>query len=229
MVMVNKHLLVICSSNSVGGSVMEKFRTEGWFVSHSSRTSDADHSHFTLDVRSNDSLNLFCESIKTGPKIDVLLLLCGFLGGKSLEDKIDSEIDVDFDINAIAQIKLIKRLLHHFSEDGRVIFLNSIASFNGSYDTTYAASKASIIGFVKAMAKQGPRNIRFNAIASGLIEDAGMASQFSSQDIERHESETPSGAHNKSAEIAGVIFDICGESWRNMNGHVIHINGGRYV
>tara|TARA_B100000989_G_C19512052_1_gene459627 strand:- start:462 stop:1151 length:690 start_codon:yes stop_codon:yes gene_type:complete len=229
MNLVNKHVLVVGSSNSVGNSLVQRFRSEGWRVSHSSRDTISDEDHYFLDISSDENILAFCENIKAGPRIDAMILLCGVLGGKSLEEKSYLEIDVDFEINAISQIKIVKNLLNHFSEDGRVIFLNSISAFNGSYDVTYAASKAAIIGFIKSMAKHGPKTIRFNAIASGLIEDSSMASQFSTEDLDRHKFETPTGMLNESEKLADIMFDICGSSWMNMNGQVIHVNGGRYV
>jgi 3-oxoacyl-[acyl-carrier protein] reductase len=229
MDLVNKHVLVVCSSNSVGKLLVKRFRSEGWRVSHSSRDTVSDEAHYFFDVTSDESILAFCDYIKTGPRIDALILLCGVLGGKSLEKKSYLDINIDFEINAISQIKIVKSLLSHFSVDGRVIFFNSISAFNGSYDVTYAASKAAIIGFIKSMAKHGPKNIRFNAVAPGLIEDSNMANQFSSADFDRHKAETPTGVLNSSAEIAEIVFEICGDKWRNMNGQVIHINGGRYV
>ena len=224
-----KHVLIVCSSNSVGDALVNKFRFEGWRVSHSSRNSIRDETHHFLDVTSDESIFAFCDLIKAGLRLDALVLLCGVLGGNSLQEKSYLDINADFEINAISQIKIIKSLLSHFSNDGRVVFLNSISAFNGSYDATYAASKAAIVGFVKSMAKHGPKTIRFNAIASGLIEDSSMAQQFTLEDLDRHKSETPTGLHNDSLKIANLIFDICGPSWINMNGQVIHINGGRYV
>jgi NAD(P)-dependent dehydrogenase (short-subunit alcohol dehydrogenase family) len=229
MDLVNKHVLVVCSSNSVGNSLVKRFRSEGWRVSYSSRDTISDEAHYFLDVTSDESILAFCDNIKAGPRMDAMILLCGVLEGTSLEKKSYLDIDVDFEINAISQIKIVKSLLNHFSADGRVIFLNSISAFNGSYDVTYAASKAAIIGFIKSMAKHGPKTIRFNAIASGLIEDSSMASQFSAEDLDRHKSETPTGMHNESLKIADIIFNISGPSWINMNGQVIHVNGGRYV
>lgn len=229
MDLVNKHVLVVCSSNSLGELLLKRFRSEGWQVSHSSRATISDESHYLLDVTCDESIIDFCDNIKAGRPIDALILLCGVLGGKSLEKKSYPDINVDFEINAISQMKIVKSLLSHFSVDGRVIFLNSISAFNGSYDVTYAASKAAIIGFIKSMAKHGPKNIRINAVASGLIEDSNMANQFSSADFDRHKSETPTGVLNSSAEIAEIVFEICGDKWRNMTGQVIHVNGGRHV
>ena len=182
-----------------------------------------------MDISCEDSISSFTSSIKSGLKIDSLIFLCGVLGSKSLENKSFLHIDEDFNINAISQIKIVKNLLNHFSNDGRIIFLNSISAFNGSYDPTYSASKASIIGFIKSMAKYGPTNIRFNALVSGLIEDSNMARNFSKEDFDRHRSETPTGLLNSSLEISDIIFDMCQPSWKNMNGQVIHINGGRYL
>lgn len=225
-----KHAVIISSSNNIGISVLERFRSEGWRVSHSTRQGvERSDSGLYLDVTSDVSVDKFCDSIMRSEPIDVLVVLCGVLSGESIKEKSDLDIERDFTINAISPIKIVKRLLDHFTGEGRVIFLNSISAFNGSYDVTYAASKAAIVGFVKSMAKHGPPNIHFNAIAPGLIEDSRMATQFSDQDMARHRAETPSGVLNRSKDIAGIIFDICGPSWKNLNGQVIHINGGRYV
>lgn len=225
----NKHALVVCSTNTVGDVLIKRFRKENWTVSQTTRTKGLIGNHYYLDLKSDKSILKFAKAINSGVKIDVLVFLCGVLGAQSLIEKSNSEILSEFQINAISQIKIVKCLLNHFSGDGRVIFLNSIAAFNGSFDPVYAASKASIIGFIKSMAKYGPATIRFNAVASGLIEDSKMAEKFTLDDFERHKIETPTGFHNSSKEIAEIIFDICGVNWRNMNGQVIHVNGGRYL
>tara|TARA_B100000780_G_scaffold279215_2_gene256610 strand:+ start:3378 stop:4073 length:696 start_codon:yes stop_codon:yes gene_type:complete len=229
MELVKKHILIICSSNSVGSALIKRSSSEGWNISHASRVKLSGEKHHFLDLTSQESILTFCNLIKDGLKIDALIFLCGVLGGSALDQKTHFEIDEDFTINAISQIKIIKNLINHFTDDGRVIFLNSISAFNGSYDPTYAASKAAIIGFIQSMAKYSSKNIRFNAVAAGLIEDSNMAKQFTAEDFNRHRSETPTGLLNLSVEIADIIFDMCGPSWKNMNGQVIHINGGRYI
>ncbi len=228
-----KHLLLICSSNSVGHCLLARFSKEDWIISQTSRNkaswSDTENKHYFLDISSDESISAFSKAVRTGAKIDVMIFLCGYLGGRSLTDLDCKDVMAQFNVNAISQIKIVKMLLTHINDEGRVVFLNSISAFNGSYDPVYAASKAAIVGFIKSMAKHNPKNIRFNAVAPGLIEDSKMANQFSSADIDRHKCETPTGVLNSSIEIAEIVFEICGDKWRNMNGQVIHINGGRYV
>ena len=118
----SKHVLVICSSNSVGNALVTRFHSEGWTVSHSSRAAISDETHHFLDLASDESILDFCASIKAGLRLDALVFLCGILGSKSLEEKSYSDILVDFSINTISQIKIVKSLLSHFSDDGRVIF-----------------------------------------------------------------------------------------------------------
>lgn len=228
-----KHTLLICSSNSVGICLSERFSKDGWIISQTSRKleppSGSVNKNYFLDVSSDESISEFSKTVRAGAKIDVMVFLCGYLGGQSLENIDYEDITAQFAVNAISQVKIVKMLLPHMNDEGRVVFLNSISAFNGSYDPVYASSKASIVGFIKSMSKHGPKNIRFNAVAPGLIEDSNMANQFLSADFERHKFETPTGVLNSSAEIAEIIFDICGDKWRNMNGQVIHINGGRYI
>ena len=233
MINKKKHTLLICSSNSVGRCLQRTFLKEDWVVSQTSRKKDtsldAVTKNYFLDISSDESISAFVKAVRAGSKIDALIFLCGYLNGKSLEDTKQEEILAQFSVNTISQIRIVKMLLKHMNNEGRVVFLNSISAFNGSYDPVYASSKAAMIGFLKSMSKYGPNNIKFNAIAPGLIEDSNMATQFSSIDIERHKSETPSGRLNSSFEIAEIIFEICGHKWRNLNGQVIHVNGGRYV
>jgi NAD(P)-dependent dehydrogenase (short-subunit alcohol dehydrogenase family) len=44
-----------------------------------------------------------------------------------------------------------------------------------------------------------------------------------------HRAQSPTKRLTTAAELAGVIVDLCGPNWRNLNGQVIRINGGVHV
>ena len=151
MTIKQKHALLICSSNSVGLCLSERFLKDGWVISQTSRKieplSEGVNKNYFLDVSSDDSISEFSKVVRAADKIDVMIFLCGYLSGQALVD-IDNEVITEqFVVNAISQVKIVKMLLTHMNDQGRVVFLNSISAFNGSYDPVYASSKAAIVGF----------------------------------------------------------------------------------
>ena len=134
-----------------------------------------------------------------------------------------------FEVNSVGIVTLFKYLEEKINHSGSVLFLNSIATFNGSFDPIYASSKSSLSGFMKSMAKNTKRKIRYNELALGLIRNTNMFQQFTKNDLERHLNEIPIAEFGEATEIAKICFDICQPHWSYLNGQTIHLNGGRYV
>ena len=233
MIVKRKHVLLICSSNTIGFALCKYFDRNNWDVSCSHRQKKTlfgeQTKEYQLDLTSPTNVQEFCAGVKSNRKLDAIIFICGVLSGKSLSESDSQSLTTQFTVNVTAQIDIVKNLLDHINDKGRVIFLTSISAFNGSYDPIYAASKSGINGFMKSMAKFCPRGITFNAVAPGLIADTKMAESFSDEDLNRHMLETPTGELNSSDDIGQIIFELCDDKWRNMNGQVIHINGGRYL
>ena len=97
------------------------------------------------------------------------------------------------------------------------------------FDPIYASSKSSLSGFMKSMAKNTKRKIRYNELALGLIRNTNMFQQFTKNDLERHLNEIPIAEFGEATEIAKICFDICQPHWSYLNGQTIHLNGGSYT
>ena len=104
--------------------------------------------------------------------------------------------------------------------------MSSVAGDRGSYDPIYAASKSAQNAFVKSLATGLAPAVRVNAIAPALISDSHMFQMMEPERRQYHLSQTPTDRLTTKEEIAGVIFDLCGPAWSNLNGQIIRLNGG---
>jgi len=91
------------------------------------------------------------------------------------------------------------------------------------------ASKAGIIGFTKALARElASRNITANAVAPGYV-DTEMTITLSEKAKEAMIAQIPLGRTAKPEDIAGVVEFLASEKAAYITGQVIHVNGGMYM
>lgn len=113
---------------------------------------------------------------------------------------------------------------------GRIINLTSVVGEMGnSGQTNYAASKAGIIGFTKAAAREmASRSVTVNAVSPGFIEtDITMAltDEIRKSYIER----IPLGRFGSPEDITGVVAFLTSDEASYITGEVIRVNGGIYT
>jgi 3-oxoacyl-[acyl-carrier protein] reductase len=110
---------------------------------------------------------------------------------------------------------------------GRIIGISSVAGLVGNAgQTNYAASKAGMIGFVKALAKElAPRQITVNAVAPGLIETDMTQSMT---EIQRRAllQQIPSGELGTPEDVAACVLFLASEEARYITGEVSSVSGG---
>lgn len=229
-------VLVIGGTTSIGAPMMQSLRAAGLKVLATGRAwSAADAGdgiqRASLDLADPQSLDRFAsEVVPAFGSIDMLLFLAGILPGKCLADYTDAMIDEVMTVNFSAQAALLRRLLPHFSEPAaQVLMIASISGERGSFDPIYAASKAAQIAFVKSLATWLAPAIRVNAIAPALIESSSMFNDMTPERRAYHLAQTPTQRLTTAQELAGIVVDLCGPTWSNLNGQVIRINGGAHV
>lgn len=111
---------------------------------------------------------------------------------------------------------------------GRVIFMSSIAgTMGGAGQTSYAATKAAVIGLAKSLAIEGARNgITVNAIAPGVMETEAV-SQFIRDDMRERMKKKPAlRRFGKPEEIAATVTFLASEQAAYITGQVITVDGG---
>lgn len=110
---------------------------------------------------------------------------------------------------------------------GSIINMSSVVGVNGNAgQSSYAASKAGIIGFTKSIAKElGSRNIRSNAIAPGFIE-TDMTSALTDELKQSFLKDIPLGRFASSDEVAGMALFLASELSSYVSGQVMSVCGG---
>jgi 3-oxoacyl-[acyl-carrier protein] reductase len=110
---------------------------------------------------------------------------------------------------------------------GRIIGISSVAGLVGNAgQANYAASKAGIIGFIKALAKElAPRQITVNAVAPGLIE-TDMTRSLTETQRQALLQQIPSGKLGTPEDVAACVLFLASEEARYITGEVISVSGG---
>lgn len=117
-------------------------------------------------------------------------------------------------------------------KSGKIINVTSINGLRGKFgQTNYSASKAGIIGYTKALAKElGAFNVNVNAVAPGLIETAMLRnSEARDKIVEMAMAEMVLRRVGQPEDLAAVIAFLASDKARHITGEVIKVDGGQYI
>ena len=110
---------------------------------------------------------------------------------------------------------------------GSIINISSVVGIAGNIgQSNYAASKAGVIGFTKAAARElAPRGVRVNAIAPGFI--ATKMTDVLSEDIKKATLQNiPMGTFGAAEDVANLVVFLASEQAKYITGQVIQVDGG---
>ena len=113
---------------------------------------------------------------------------------------------------------------------GRIINITSVVGQSGNAgQANYAASKAGLIGFTKALAQEvASRNVTVNAVAPGLI-DTDMTRAIAGEAHETWAGKIPLGRLGTPEDIASAVCFLASDEASYITGHVLAVNGGMYM
>ena len=112
---------------------------------------------------------------------------------------------------------------------GRIVNLSSVVARMGNAgQANYAAAKAGIEGFTRALAQEvGSRGITVNAVAPGFV-DTDMTSALSEEQREAMISRTALGRMGTAEDIAGAVSFLASDAAAYITGETLHVNGGLF-
>jgi 3-oxoacyl-[acyl-carrier protein] reductase len=113
---------------------------------------------------------------------------------------------------------------------GRIINLSSVVGQTGNAgQSLYAAAKAGILGFTKALAREvASRGVTVNAVAPGFI-DTDMTARLPDKLRQEFLHSIPLGRYGTCEEVADMVLFLAGPGSSYITGQVFNVNGGLYM
>ena len=110
---------------------------------------------------------------------------------------------------------------------GAIVNVSSIVGVHGNWgQTNYAASKAGIIGFTKALARElGSRNVRANVVAPGYV-TTRLTDALPEEATETMLRNTPLGRLGSPEDVAAAVRFLCSDEASFVTGEVLLVDGG---
>ena len=188
---------------------------------------------YKFDVGNLDACMAGCDQIVTdlGP-IDIVVNNAGITRDATIHRMNYEQWSEVMNTNLSSCFNMTRCVVEGMRERnfGRIVNISSINGQAGQYgQVNYAAAKAGIHGFTKAMAQEGAaKGITVNAIAPGYI-DTDMVRAVPPNVLEKIVARIPVGRLGKTSEIArGVLFLVADEAGF-ITGSTLSINGGQHM
>ena len=185
---------------------------------------------FTADLANEDDIARMFREIKAfAGDIDILVNNAGASLIKPLNDTSAEEWDALFAVNTRAAFLCAREASRGMiaKQNGRIINISSMWGVCGaSCEVAYSASKAALIGFTKALAKElALSHITVNCVCPGVI-DTPMNACLTGEDKQALIDETPLGRLGTPADIARAVRFFASDNADFVTGQVLTVDGG---
>ncbi|MBN4053272.1 3-oxoacyl-ACP reductase FabG [Haliea sp. AH-315-K21] len=188
---------------------------------------------YCLNVTDEKSIENFCRSVKEDfGAPEILVNNAGVTKDNILMRMKAEEWDDVINTNLSSIFRLSKALVRGMTKVrwGRIISISSVVGSSGNLgQANYAASKAGIEGFSRALALElGSRSITVNCVAPGFI-DTDMTKGISEEHSQLLLGKIPLARYGKPEEVAAAVSFLASEEAAYITGETLHVNGGMYM
>jgi len=237
--------LVTGASRGIGRAIAKALAARGAAVvaaareSHAApvadeiRTAGGQAEAVTLDVTAADSIDAaLASTLSRFGRIDVLVNNAGIARDQLMLRMKREDWDAVLATNLTAAYTCAQAVLKPMvkQRSGRIINITSVVGQAGNAgQANYAASKAGLIGFTKALALEvASRNITVNAVAPGLIE-TDMTRAISDVAHEAWADRIPLKRLGTPDDVASAVVFLASDEASYITGQVLAVNGGMYL
>lgn len=235
--------LVTGASRGIGRSIAEALGRQGAIVIGTATTVSgaegitaqlaefgAQGRGVVLDVADQDSVDSLFEDLKAAEGLpEILVNNAGITRDNLLVRMTPEEWDQVISTNLASLYRVCKIAVRGMmrARAGRIINVASVVGLMGNAgQTNYAASKAGMIGFGKALAREvASRNITVNTVAPGFIE-TDMTRELSEQQANSLLQQIPSGRLGTPDDVAAAVVYLASDAAAYVTGETLNINGG---
>ncbi|MFC1992251.1 beta-ketoacyl-ACP reductase [Chloroflexota bacterium] len=247
MILQGKVALITGSSRGIGRAVAMAFAQEGADIVVNYLKSEQLARETVNEVRSmgrtalaiqadvtdyNQVQELVKRALDKFSKIDILVNNAGVNSDATLTRMSAEMWNEVVNVNLTGVFNSTKAAIGHMKErkSGRVINISSIVGQIGVVGTSnYAAAKAGVMGFTKAVAKEVIRyGITVNALALGYF-DIGVLKRLPPKIQESILQQIPMGRFGEVKEITHPALFLASDGSSYITGQIIHVNGGYYM
>ena len=176
-----------------------------------------------------EAQELVDQVLKDFGTVNVLVNNAGITKDNLLMRIIEEDFDKVIEVNLKSVFNMTKAIQRTFlkQRSGSLIHMSSVVGLKGNAgQSNYAASKAGIIGFSKAIALElGSRNIRSNVIAPGFIETE-MTYQLAEDVVQKWRDGIPLKRGGKPEDVANACIFLASDLSNYITGQVLQVDGG---
>jgi 3-oxoacyl-[acyl-carrier protein] reductase len=249
MLLEGKNALVTGGSQGIGAAACLELAREGANICLTYRKHEAEAQQYADEIRQmgRKALALQCDiasfadaerivktAIEELGSLEILVNNAGMnwdgVSWKMSEEQWDRVLEV----NLKGYFNFTRHVAPEFKNQkyGKIINITSINGLRGKFgQTNYSASKAGIIGYTKALAKElGAFGVNVNAVAPGLIETA-MLKESEARDkiVDLAMAESALKRVGQPEDLAHLVTFLASERAQHITGEVIKIDGGQYI
>ena len=235
-----RRALVTGASGGIGGAIARALHAQGAAVALSGTRRDAldalaselgERAHVTTadlaDAEALAALPAVAEAAMGG--LDILVNNAGLTRDGLMMRMSDDDWQTVIDVDLTAAFRLTRAVLRGMLKQrwGRVIGVTSVVGTSGNPgQTNYAAAKAGMVGFSKALAQEvARRSITVNCIAPGMVETA-MTAVLGDAARDAMLGRIPMGRAGVPEDIAGCAVFLASDEAAYVTGQTLHVNGG---
>lgn len=238
-----KIALVTGAARGIGEATARKLAAEGATVIVLDRPEDSEAGKkvadsingkfLAADMSKEESATIINDYLKKEFNgVDIVIHNAGITRDKTIAKMDEKYWDMVLNVNLQALIRTNNLILKSgtIRNNGRIVCLSSISGFSGNFgQTNYSATKAGIIGYVKALAEElAANNITANTVAPGFIETKMTAKMplFTKMGGRRLSNLNQGGL---AEDVADMITFLSSPGAAGINGQTLRVCGGSYI